>query len=483
LRYRAVLPRLLANWITLLGSIIATVSGLAILVLLVVGLVVPRANPYLSVLVFILLAASLVLGLVLIPVGLYVDRRSGKAPGDALQVAFETALGDRSARRRLLFLALATIVNIGVFAVLAQKTISYMDSAKFCGTACHVVMQPEWDAWNRSPHSNVACVECHIGPGASGVAKAKWNGVHQLFGFVAQKFDRPVVAGPEHLLPAKDTCQLCHAPQRFFPDRIKVFPHYTPDKDNTPKFNAMLLRIGGLNPRTEKYEGIHWHANPDNQVKFEFLDPERTKVGKVTVSNQGKLVAEYLPPGPPQQAAGVRTMDCIDCHNRATHIFLETAKKAVDRAIYFGALDPKVPFIAQVSAELLSQTEQPREGVEERFQTAVAAAYQKEHPEVKVDPAKLAETANILARLYQRNIYPTMKLGWNVHRSNLGHHAEGQTNPGCFRCHDREHEATLPDGRKKKLSQECDLCHTGLAFDEDPAKFDDTLSAMLPAAN
>jgi hypothetical protein len=76
-----------------------------------------------------------------------------------------------------------------------------------------------------------------------------------------------------------------------------------------------------------------------------------------------------------------------------------------------------------------------------------------------------------------------MKLGWNVHRSNLGHHAEGQTNPGCFRCHDREHEATLPDGRKKKLSQECDLCHTGLAFDEDPAKFDDTLSAMLPAAN
>jgi len=89
----------------------------------------------------------------------------------------------------------------------------------------------------------------------------------------------------------------------------------------------------------------------------------------------------------------------------------------------------------------------------------------------------------LLARIYLNNVYPAMNLGWNLHRSNLGHNAEGVNNPGCFRCHDREREATLADGRKKKIGQECDTCHTGLAFDADPNKFDDTLAAMVPAAN
>ena len=483
MRLKALVPRLLANWITLLGSVITTISGFAILILLIIGLVTSRANPYLSLFVVVLLPAAFVFGLLLIPIGLYVDRRRGRRPGDTLQLAFETILKDRSARRRLFFFALATVLNVAVFSLAAQKTISYMDSAKFCGTTCHQVMQPEWDAWNRSPHSNVACVECHISPGAIGESKAKWNGLHQLFGFLTAKYDRPIVAGPEHLLPAKQTCEQCHAPKRFWPDRLKMFPHYTLDKDNTPKFNAMLLHTGGLNPKTQQYEGIHWHANPDNQVKFEFLDSERTKVGKITVLSKGRMVAEYLPPGTPQKALGVRTMDCIDCHNRATHIFAETPKQAIDRALYLGALDAKMPFIAQVSVELLSQTSQPRDGAEERFKTALAAAYQKEHPEVKPDPAKLTEAASLLARIYLNNVYPAMNLGWNLHRSNLGHNAEGVNNPGCFRCHDREREATLADGRKKKIGQECDTCHTGLAFDADPNKFDDTLAAMVPAAN
>ncbi|HTO96810.1 MAG TPA: NapC/NirT family cytochrome c [Myxococcales bacterium] len=482
-RLKSFLPRLLANWITLLGTIIATVSGLAILVLVLVGIATSRANPYLSLFAIILLPAILLVGLVLIPVGLWVDRRRGRLPGDAMQVAYQTVMSDRSARRRLFFVAFATVANIGIFALAGQRTISYMDSAKFCGTACHVVMQPEWDAWNRSPHSNVACVECHIGPGIAGMSQAKWNGIHQLWGVVTSRYNRPTFAGTKHLLPAKETCETCHSPTRFWPDRIKVFAHYTPDKDNTPKFNALLLRIGGLNPKSQRYEGIHSHASPDRQIQFEYFDDERTKVGKVQVFSKGQLVAEYLPKDAGQKPLGVRSMDCIDCHNRATHIFLETPAKAVDRALYAGALDPKMPFIAQLSAELLARTDQPREGAEARFRAALAAAYQQKHPEVKADPSALANAGSVLARLYLNNVYPAMNLGWNKHRSNLGHKAEGLENPGCFRCHDGEHVAALADGKKKKLSQDCDLCHTGLAFDEDPEKFDDTLSAMLPAAN
>jgi len=483
LRFTSLLPRLWANWITLLGSVISTISGFAILLLLVIGLAAPSANPYQSLLVVVALPIAFAIGLLLIPLGLYFDRRRAhEGPKDALQAAFEAAFNDRSARRRIIFVAVATLANIGLFAFAGQKTIAHMDSPAFCGTACHQAMQPEWEAWNRSPHSNVACVDCHIAPGAAGEIKAKWNGVHQLVG-VLTSYDRPVVAQVGELPTARESCEHCHSPQRFKPDQIKLFAHYDLDTGNTPKFNAMLVRIGGFNRLTQQYQGIHWHANPDNQVKFEYLDPERAKVGKVTVVAKGQTVAEYLPSGAPQKALGVRTMDCMDCHNRPAHVFDGTPKNAIDRALFIGALDPKIPLIAEVSVALLSQTTVPRDQAEAHFKTAIAAAYQGSHPEVKADPAALDKAAKTLAMLYLRNVYPELKLGWNRHRSNLGHKVEGVPNAGCFRCHDSDHQATLADGRKKKLGQDCDTCHTGLVFDEDPAKFDDTLSAMMPAAD
>ena len=483
MRFASILSRLWANWITLLGSVITTVSGFALLLLLVVALASPTTNPY-QLYVLIALPVFLAIGLVLIPIGLYVERRrSPDRPKDALQLAFDAAFAERSARNRIIFVAVATVANIALFAFAGQKTLAHMNSPQFCGTQCHTPMQPEWDAWNRSPHSNVACVDCHIGPGASGEIKAKWNGIHQLVGVVTSKYDRPITAMADSLPPANVTCEQCHSPQRFKSDHLRLFAHYDLDKDNTPKFNAMLLRTGGLNRRTEKYEGIHWHANPDNQVKFEYLDAHRRKIGKITLLTKGQVVAEYLPPGEPQKPLGVRTMDCIDCHNRPTHVFDGTPKNAVDRAIFLGALDRAMPFIAEVSVGLLTKAAVPREQADEHFKTAIAAAYQKDHPDVKADPAALEKAAKTLAVLYRRNVYPAMNLGWNQYRSNLVHKVEGDSNAGCFRCHDNQRVATLADGRKKKLSQSCDFCHTGLAFDENPDKFDDTLSALMPAAN
>ena len=484
MRYTSLLPRLWANWITLLGSIITTVSGFAIILILVVGIAAPSANPYQSLWVVIGLPVTFGIGLLLIPIGLKIDRRRHpEGTKDPLQAAFEAAFNEPSARRRVLFVAIATVANIGIFALAGQKLVAHMDSPEFCGQACHTPMQPEWEAYHRSPHSNVPCVDCHIGPGATGMIKAKWNGMHQLVGVMTSRYERPVVAGVEDLPAAKGTCEHCHAPQRFKLDRIKLFPHYDLDKDNTPKFNAMLMRIGGLNPKTHKYQGIHSHANPDNEVRFEYFDPERSKVGKVTLLSKGQVVAEYLPPESPQKPIGVRSMDCVDCHNRPAHIFDFTPKNAVDRALFAGALDAKMPFIAQVSVGLLAKAEAPRDGAEAWFRSALAAAYQSGHPDVKPDPAALDKAAKTLATLYLYNVYPDMNLRWNQHHSNAGHKAEGLENPGCFRCHDNAHVATLADGKKKKLSQDCDSCHMGLVFDENPAKFDDTLSAMMPGEN
>ena len=42
-------------------------------------------------------------------------------------------------------------------------------------------MQPEFSAYQNSPHARVNCVECHIGPGAGWFVKSKLSGVRQVF--------------------------------------------------------------------------------------------------------------------------------------------------------------------------------------------------------------------------------------------------------------------------------------------------------------
>jgi hypothetical protein len=41
-------------------------------------------------------------------------------------------------------------------------------------------MKPEYTAYQNSPHARVACVNCHIGPGANWFVKSKLSGTWQV---------------------------------------------------------------------------------------------------------------------------------------------------------------------------------------------------------------------------------------------------------------------------------------------------------------
>src|SRR5262249_4332104 len=266
------LTRLWTNWITILGSVIATLSGLAIFLLLGSELAELKENAYSSSFLLLSLPILFAGGLVLIPVGLFVDRRrrnrqalrSGAAPEDPVAAAFRVAIEDRSTRRRILFLAVATVVNIVLFSYAGHKSMAYMDSPRFCGTTCHIVMKPEWEAYNRSPHSRVACVQCHIGSGASWAGQAKIYGLGPGAAGLTHSYHTPVPSRVENMRPSRDTCEQCHWPQKFTGSQLRLFPHYKADEKNTPQFNAVLVHVGGQNPRTHEYEGIHWHASAEH---------------------------------------------------------------------------------------------------------------------------------------------------------------------------------------------------------------------------
>ncbi len=475
-RVTQMLPRLWTNWVTLSGTILTTVSGCILALTLAISFFGESQNPYAGALVFLVFPGLFVFGLILIPLGLWWEGRRKVKPDGAwaiLQSAFDTALKDKKVRRGMLLVGIATLVNIVVFGASGQKAIQYVDSVEFCGTFCHTVMQPEHVAYQRSPHQRVACVDCHIGPGASWAAKAKISGLRQVLAVATGSFSHPIPTPVEELRPARDTCEQCHWPAKFHGNRIRFFTHYADDETNTASTTAMLMKVGGVDPTTGDYRGIHWHVSPEVQIQYEVLDRSREKIGDVTVRQDGKVKQTYTPPHEKAEVLEVRTMDCVDCHNRPTHIYDQTPARAVDRGFFVGRLDAKIPFLHEAAVAVITDDTQPRMQ-EEHFIAGLASYYDKEHPEDKPGQEQLNSAGRVLADLYSVNIFPEMGVKWGTYPSHLGHRGGDADQRGCFRCHNDEHKSE--DG--EVISQDCDVCHEILHEDEPPSSLPESLRAL-----
>ncbi|RME25118.1 MAG: hypothetical protein D6806_08455, partial [Deltaproteobacteria bacterium] len=308
------LPRLWTNWITLTGSVITTISAGTIIVAIAIQLTTEGLNPYAAMFSFLFMPGAFVLGLLLIPVGFFYEAHRRPRPADPIMAAFREAVTNRSARRRILFLIVMTLINLIIVGAAGNQALHFMDSVEFCGKLCHQVMEPEYGAYMRSPHSRIRCVECHIGEGATWMVKSKISGLRQVWAVLVDSFSRPIPSPVHELRPARDTCEQCHWPAKFHGNRVAFFTHYAEDEANTPEVTALLLKIGGQDARG-RYHGIHWHVNTDTEIRYEALDEKRHRIGKVEVWRKGKLEKTFLPAkGKDEKPVERRTMDCVDCH-------------------------------------------------------------------------------------------------------------------------------------------------------------------------
>ena len=175
------LPKAVRNPISLTGVAIATAGAIVFLVLLALDLSGQITNPYAGLLVFIAVPALFVLGLLLIPFGLWQDRRK-RARGESTEFEWPHFDFNKARHRQVAFwISIATFVNVLIVSLAAYSGIHYMDSNEFCGQVCHSVMSPEYTAFQDSAHSRVGCVQCHIGSGAPWFVKAKISGIRQVF--------------------------------------------------------------------------------------------------------------------------------------------------------------------------------------------------------------------------------------------------------------------------------------------------------------
>jgi hypothetical protein len=455
------------NPITLAGAVLTTSTALTTIAFWFYEIFLPGPpHPYIGLLVFLILPGILVLGLLLIPFGIWLRRRSLRASGELPTIFPAIDLALPVVRHTLAYVALATMLNILIFGTASYRGVQYMDSTSFCGKTCHTVMDPEFTAYQNSPHSRVECVDCHIGPGAGWFVRSKLSGLRQVVAVTFHTYSRPIPSPVKYLRPARETCEQCHWPQRFTGDKFLVNKSYKDDEKNTPQTDVLVLKVGGIT--WQGSVGIHGHHLADNaRIRYISTDVERQTIpvveytddqGKTTefISTDAKLTKEQLNKGEH------RVMDCVDCHNRPTHKF-DLPENAVDMQMSLGRISPDLPYIRKKAVEVLKVNYPTREVAQQRIAGEIDNFYRTNYPQIyQTRRTVVDQSGQEVARIYLRNVFPDMHLTWGTHPNNLGHN----DSPGCFRCHDGSH--TSADGQT--ITNDCSACHNLLAVQEQDPK-------------
>jgi hypothetical protein len=455
------------NPITLTGAVLTTSAALTTIAFWFYDIFLPGPpHPYIGILVFLILPAIFVLGLLLIPLGIWLRRRTLRSGGKLPDIYPAVDLHVPVVRRTFEWVALATVLNLLIFGTASYRAVEYMDSTSFCGTTCHRVMDPEYTAYQNSPHAHVACIECHIGPGAPWFVRSKLSGLRQVFAVTFHTYSRPIPSPVKYLRPARETCEHCHWPQRFTGDKFLVNTSYKDDEKNTPQTDVLLLKVGG---RTWQGSlGIHGrHLADAARIRYISTDAQRQIIPVVYYTDDTGKTTEFISTDakPTQQQLDQgehRDMDCVDCHNRPTHAF-DMPESAVDKQMSLGRISPELPFIRKKAVELLKVDYPARDIAQQRIVSDLNDFYRTNFPEIyQARRTVVQQSGEQVAAIYLRNIFPDMRVTWGVHPNNLGHN----DSPGCFRCHDGSH--TSADGQT--ITNDCSACHQVLAAGEENPK-------------
>jgi hypothetical protein len=450
----------------LAGAALTSATAVLFLVLYGIDLVgLEGSGPYAGIITFLIIPAFFVLGLLLIPVGLWRERRRerlARERGEAAPAFPVIDLNRARTRKGLLIFVVLTAINLVVLSVGTYKGLEVMDSTAFCGAACHTVMQPEYTTYQRSPHARVKCVECHIGGGAGWFVKSKLSGSWQVVSVAFNLYPRPIAAPVHNLRPARETCEECHWPQKFVGDRFKVNTHFSEDETNTETKTVLVLKVGGR--QAGRSHGVHWHVDPGQTVRYR-ADEQRQTMFEVEMTDG--LGQSTLWKGPelesPEAAEAVwRTMDCVDCHNRPSHVYRMPAQE-LDAALFDRRIDASLPFIRREGLAAL-ETEYPsHEAARAGIEQVIADFYAESYPNIATERAEaVAAAGQALGDIYCWNIFPDMNVTWGTYKNHIGH-PDMSYEVGCFRCHGGEHVSD----EGEMISMDCTTCHSILAQDEE----------------
>jgi hypothetical protein len=447
------------NLLTLFGAALTTSTAITLLVVWLLESMGRTVHPYAGIVIFVVLPALFVLGLLLMPLGVIQQRRRMRARGETPPTKVD--FGSAEVLRALAIIGLLTVVNVALLGIASYKGIEHMESTSFCGATCHVVMEPQYTAYKISPHTRVACVECHVGSGATWFVRSKIAGVRQLIGVTTGNYSRPIPSPVRPIRSPTETCEHCHNPQAFAGTQLVVVDKFADDETNSHTNTVLMVKVGGLRAGTAS--GIHGHHLNGGVITYIATDDKRQVIPRVTLTDSSGRVTEFNSTETKVTDADLRrgehrVMDCLDCHNRSGHSFA-LPDRALDRALAAGQISSDLPFVKREGLRLIKAEYPDRDRASQTIESELTAFYRDKYPEIyKTRQADVRRAIEGVGHVYASNVFPAMKVTWGTYPSHVGH----EDSPGCFRCHDGNHAAA--DGRV--ISQDCDSCHNVLAMDE-----------------
>ncbi len=455
------------NPVSYAGFALMAASAGLILFTLLLQFSLRDPSPYLGIFTYLLLPAGLGAGLLMVLYGMRREslRRRRLRTTEARPYP-RLDLNDPRQRRRFL-----AVTGVGSLLAILLVFVGYngflfTESVTFCGTICHTVMDPEYTAYLASPHARVACVDCHVGHGATWYVKSKLSGARQVLAVLFDTYERPIPVPIENLRPARETCEECHWPEKFYGSRFVQYPHFRYDEQNTAEQVSLIIKTGGGSPMFGgAAEGIHSAMIINNDVFYRAADEKLQDIVEVRVrSRLDGSERVYVSKDTSLDAAAIaalpeRRMDCMDCHNRPTHIF-PAPDVSVDRAMASGLISPDLPWIKKVAVDAITRDYPDRESARTGIRQEVLGYYQERYPEVAKSAGEALHRAiQALITIRDHSVFPAMSVDWKTYAMNNGH----RNWPGCFRCHDGRHVLKC-DGRpgceEKPLTRECTVCHT-----------------------
>jgi hypothetical protein len=452
------LPASAKNWLSLAGAIIVLTSLFMIVFLFIVTSILREQAVYLGLVTYILLPAVMVLGLLFIPAGMLWEIRRERR-GGAHPAAGWPKIDLEKPRQRYAFFIF--VVGTGIFVLLSAvgsyEAFNYTESTSFCGTLCHTVMEPEFTAHSRSPHAKVACAACHVGPGANWYIRSKLSGVYQLYATVANIYPRPIPTPIKHLRPARAVCEQCHWSQKFYGHRLQLRTHYLSDRGNTPWQIGLNLKVGPSQAALGLIEGIHWHTNTRVRIDYIAANPSRQQIPWVRYTNLDSGAVKVFRDKRQPASAGVippgemRVMDCIDCHNRPSHLYRAPAQ-FINAALTAGRIPATLPEIKKLAIKFSSISYPSTAAAREGIRAGITQFYRLNYPDLFAHQLALVEKGVMgVQDEFAQNIFPLMKVSWQAYPDNIGHLYFS----GCFRCHNGNHMSDTGE----TIRRDCVLCH------------------------
>ena len=457
------LPSSIRNWISITGTVLAVFNLASILSVMILNTIFGFGGSYIGIFIYLVLPAFMIIGLLLIPIGMRINRKKArKAKSEGRELNWPILdFNNVAVRNASTIFIVGTVFLLIISSIGSYEAFHYTESVEFCGKLCHEVMEPEYVTYHGSSHERVACVECHVGAGAGWYVKSKLSGMYQVYSVLAKKYPKPIPTPIENLRPARETCEECHWPEKFYDRKLRVEHSFLADDNNTEQIVHLQIKTSSKATVHGMEKGIHQHISPNVKIEYKAVDHDRQIIPWVKYTNtktgesQTYTDSDYPLSQVELDTLETRVMDCLDCHNRPSHNY-RVPQNFIDQSMAEGRISKTLPSIKLIAMMALYQEYPTKDSAFTAISSQVREYYELVEPEVLEN--RTAEVEQAIAEIqdqYAHNFFPLMNVSWKYYPNNVGH----METDGCFRCHNDRHAAESG----KVISKDCNMCHNILA--------------------